>query len=533
MAMTASSGVHRVLIAGEWRAANGGESFLAENPATGEKLAEAFPISQWADVDAALSAGAAAARELRQVAPEALSGFLRRYAERIEARAETLVEMAQAETALGKSPRLKDLELPRTTTQLRQAADAALEGSWRLATIDSKPNIRSQHAAIGPVLVIGPNNFPFAFNGISGGDFAAAIAAGNPVIAKAHPSHPATTRMLAEEALAAVGETRLPAATVQLLYHMSNDTGLRMAADVRLGALAFTGSREGGLRLKAAADAVGKPAYLEMSSVNPLVILPGALRERGEKIAEEFAGSALAGTGQFCTNPGFVVLLAGEESERFMTAVKQRFEAAVPTCLLSAGVARALKANVAALIDAGATIVSGGSAQPGAGYRFANTILRASGESFLGNAEALQGEAFGNASLLIVAKDAAEAAEILQELQGNLTGSVYSDTQGSDDSAYGLLAPILRTRVGRLLNDKMPTGVALSPAMNHGGPFPATGHPGFTAVGIPASMRRFSMLECYDGVRPGRLPATLGNKNPNGRMWRLIDGRWTTGDVEG
>ncbi len=290
------------------------------------------------------------------------------YAERIEARAEAAGgDGAQAETALGKSPRLKDLELPRTTTQLRQAADAALEGSWRLATIDSKPNIRSQHAAIGPVWVIGPNNFPFAFNGISGGDFAAAIAAGNPVIAKAHPAHPSTTRMLAEEAFAAVGESQLPAATVQLLYHMSNDTGLRLAADERLGALAFTGSREGGLRLKAAADAAGKPVYVEMSSVNPLVILPGALRERGEKIADEFAGSALAGTGQFCTNPGFVVLLAGEESERFIAAVKQRFEAAVPACLLSAGVARSLKANVEALMGAGAKVVSGGTPQPGRG----------------------------------------------------------------------------------------------------------------------------------------------------------------------
>ena len=137
------------------------------------------------------------------------------------------------------------------------------------------------------------------------------------------------------------------------------------------------------------------------------------------------------------------------------------------------------------------------------------------------------------AVLAVVARDSAQAAQILDHLEGNLTGCVYSDTRGSDDAVYDLLAPRLRGRVGRLLNDKMPTGVAVSSAMNHGGPFPATGHPGFTAVGIPASLRRFAALHCYDNVRPARLPAALRNKNPNGEMWRLIDGQWSQADVAG
>ena len=194
---------------------------------------------------------------------------------------------------------------------------------------------------------------------------------------------------------------------------------------------------------------------------------------------------------------------------------------------------RSLDESVKTLRAAGAELVCGGSPLSAPGYRFANTLLRVSGEKFLASPEKLQTEAFGNASLLVVVRDAAQAAEVLNHLEGNLTGCVYSDTRGSDDALYSHLAPLLRNRVGRLLNDKMPTGVAVSPAMNHGGPFPATGHPGFTAVGIPAALRRFAALHCYDNVRVARLPAALQNQNPNGKMWRLIDGQWSQAGIAG
>jgi NADP-dependent aldehyde dehydrogenase len=519
-----------VLIAGQWRAAKAGGTFQAENPATGEKLPDEFPISSWADCDAALNAAAEAAAILRALPPEPIAKFLTRFAERIEVRKAELVETAHAETALPKSPRLADVELPRTTGQLRQAA-AALEGSWALPTIDAKLNIRSMLAPLGPILVFGPNNFPFAFNSMAGGDFAAAIAAGNPVIAKGNTSHPGTTRLLAEEAFAALGESGLPPATVQLIYRTSHEDGARLVADPRTGATGYTGSRPAGLKLKAAADAAGKPIYLELSSVNPVVILPGALAERGAKLAEEFCGSCLMATGQLCTNPSLVVLIAGETTEQFIAAVKAKFESAPTTPLLSSAVARALAASVKTLREAGAQLVTGGSAVAAPGCRFANTLLRVSGEQFLAEPEKLQTEAFGNSSLFVVVRDAAQAAAVLERLEGNLTGCFYSDTAGSDDALYEKLSPLVRSRVGRLLNDKMPTGVAVSPAMNHGGPFPATGHPGFTAVGIPASLRRFAALHCYDNVRPSRLPAALRDKNPNGRMWRLIDGNWSQGDI--
>lgn len=522
-----------VLIAGQWRPAQASGSFHAENPATGEPLPGEFPISTWADCDAALSAAAEAGPLLRRAKPEQLAKFLTRFAERIEARADELVELAHRETALPKSPRLKDVELPRTTGQLRQGAAAALEGSWALPTIDTKLNIRSALEPLGSVCVFGPNNFPFAFNSAAGGDFVAAIASGNPVIAKANTSHPGTTRLLAEEAFAALGETGLPPATVQMIYRTSHEDGARLVADPRLGAVAYTGSRPAGLKLKAAADAVGKPIYLELSSVNPILILPGALAERGEKIAEEFTGSCLMGVGQFCTNPSFVVLIASDASEKFLAEVKARFTVAPTPALLSAGVFRALATSVKTLQDAGAELVVGGAPIAAPGYRFANTLLRVSGNAFLKAPEKLQTEAFGNASLFVFARDVHEVADIIAHLEGNLTGCIYSDTTGGDDELYHQLAPQLRRNVGRLLNDKMPTGVAVSSAMNHGGPYPSTGHPGFTAVGIPASLRRFGMLACYDNVRPVRLPAALQNKNPNGKMWRLIDGNWSQGDING
>ncbi len=524
-----------VLIDGKWCAASAHDFFKSFNPSTAEALPDEYPISDGSDCDAVLSAAAAAAVELRRTPPARLALFLSKFAERIEARATELTQTAHLETALALTPRLMVVELPRTAGQLRQAAAAAIEGSWALPTIDSKLNICSCHAPIGPVCVFGPNNFPLAFNSVSGGDFAAAIAAGNPVIAKGHPSHPGTTRILAEEAFAAITDTQLPPASLQLLYHISAEDGLRLVADHRTGASSFTGSRTAGLALKAAADKAGKPIYLEMSSLNPVVILPGALQERAAQIADELAGSCLASGGQLCTKPGLVILIAGDKTESFLNELRLRFMAQEPSTLLSSHVCAGLTAATKKLRDAGAQIVAGGEMFVGAGgkaNRFANTLLRVSSASFFQNSPSLQTEAFGNSVLAIIAGDVLEARRVLEAIEGQLTGCLCSAASGADDEACSILEPVLRRRVGRLLNDKMPTGVAVSPAMNHGGPFPSSGHPGFTSVGIPASMRRFSQLECYDNVRPSRLPLSLGDKNPNGSMWRLIDGTCSQADIQ-
>jgi len=521
--------VEQVLIAGTWRKAHASETFRAENPMTRVLLEAEFPVSEWQDCDDALHAAANATKELRTVAPDKLAYFLELYAKKIEESAGALIEMAHAETGLPATPRLRDNELPRTTTQLRQGAAAAREGSWMQATIDTKANIRSHFAPIGPVAIFGPNNFPFAFNGIAGGDFTGAIATGNPVIAKSHPLHPGTSKLLAGCAVAALTEAGLPPATVQMLYHLRAEDGLRLVADPRIGATGFTGSRKGGLALKAAADGAGKPIYLEMSSLNPIVLLPGALAERGEQIATELVDSCLGATGQFCTSPNLILAIAGDNAEKLAGNLAEILDKRVAGPLLSSGGLEGLEASVCALVDAGAAVVVGAERAGGDGYRYKNTLLRVSGTQFLAQPEGLQREAFGNSTLLVIADDAAQLLEVVAAFEGNLTGSIYSGAGGADDELYAEIAGELRWKVGRFLNDKVPTGVALSPAMNHGGPYPSTGHPGFTAVGIPRSLIRFCALQCYDNVRQERLPAVLRDQSSNPTIWRQIDGDWIRG----
>jgi alpha-ketoglutaric semialdehyde dehydrogenase len=521
--------VHKILIDGEWRdAGRPAGSFNAMNPGTGKHLPDAYPISPWTDIKAALEAAAAAVDGLYRPGPDGIGAFLEVFAEKVEGRREALIEMAHLETALPAEPRLRSVEFPRLVDQLRQAARACRDRSWCRAVIDTKLNIRSKFGPLGgPVVVLSPNNFPFAFNAVAGGDFAAAVAAGNPVIAKANPAHPGTTRIFAEAALEAIRISGLPGATVQLLYHFASEDGLRLVSHPSVGATAFTGSRPSGMRLKEAADRAGKPIYLEMSSANPVFILPGALEERSDEIAGELSNSCLLGAGQFCTKPGLVVLEENLRSQEFLGSVKTAFEETEPGYALSRRLLEGLKEACAHLAKAGAEFVSGGRELSGPGFRFSPTLFRISGAGFLRNPAAFQVESFGALALIVFARDIAEIKEIASRLEGQLTGTVYSDRGGKDDQAYDAIEPCLRRKVGRLLNDRMPTGVAVSPAMNHGGPFPAAGHPGFTSVGIPASMLRFAALHCYDSVRPHRLPPELRDENPTGKMWRSIDGEWT------
>jgi alpha-ketoglutaric semialdehyde dehydrogenase len=359
----------QVLIGGKWREANFKTTFHAQNPATGQTLAQAFPVSEWADCEAAVLAAGEAAEKLRTMAPERIADFLEAYARNIEASADKIARTAHEETGLPIAPRLKDVELPRTVNQLRQAAAAAREGSWARATLDLERNIRSCFEPIGPVVVFGPNNFPFAFNGISGGDFAAAIASGNPVIAKAHPLHPETSRLLAEEARKAVVETGLPPATVQMIYHLANEDGLKLVSHPGVGAVAFTGSRTAGLHLKRAAEDAGKPIYLEMSSINPVVLLPGALAERLAEIAQELIDSCLAGAGQFCTSPNLILMLENSSAEELLDRVAKVFQERSPQPLLSSFGLSQMHSGVQSLVKAGAALVTGGGVAQGAGYR--------------------------------------------------------------------------------------------------------------------------------------------------------------------
>ncbi len=526
--------MQKILLNGNWTDSNAPAAhFHAYNPSNKEALTErTFPESAWDELEAMVQAGFAASQALADIAPSVLADFLEEYANKIEAATDKLAQVAHEETGLPVTPRLAGVEIPRTVNQIRQAAAAARSGDWARPTLDTASNIHSMHGPLGgPVVVFGPNNFPFAYNGIAGGDFASAIAAGNPVIAKAHPAHPYTTQLLAELAQEAADAFKLPAGTVQLFYGTAPGNGLKLVAHPKVAAVGFTGSRPGGLALKAAADQAGTPIYLEMSSVNPVFVLPGALQERAADIGTELHSSCTLGAGQFCTKPGLVVLQDSAESKTLIAQLSETFSKSPAGVLLTGGGVNAVSKAVEQLKAAGAEVLAGGRVADTQHFGYEPTLLLVDGDTFLQSPDQLQSEAFGAVCLIVVAKDGEQLHAIASELEGNLTGSIYSGTDGSDDATYATLSKILRTKVGRLLNDKVPTGVAVCSSMNHGGPYPATGHPGFTAVGFPASVIRFSALHSYDNVREHRLPLSLQKKNPTGSLNRLVNGIWTTADA--
>lgn len=520
-----------VLIDGQWRAAAAVGSFRALDPTTGEAFGESFPISGPEDVEAALAAAAKAAPALAAAEPEAIARFLDGYAAGIEANAEAIAAIAQRETALPAPTRLGAIELPRTVLQLRKAAEAVRARSWTMPVIDTAVGLRSRLGPLGkPVLVFGPNNFPLAYHGIAGSDFASAIAARNPVIAKGHPNHPGTGLALARIARAALDAAGLPAASVQLLHHFESEVGLRLCADARLGAIGFTGSRAAGLALKAAADRSGTPFYGELSAINPVLMLPGALAGKAEERAGEYAGSCLLGGGQFCTNPGLLIVPTGADGDAFVAAAAALFSAAPAAVVFSEGVLAGLDQGVQTLRGAGARLVAGSARREGPGFRFVPSLFEADAAAFLADSRALQTEAFGPVGLIVRSPDPETTLAMLDRLEGSLTGSVFHAE--SDAVWAGRFAAALRPRVGRLLSNRMPTGVAVSAAMNHGGPYPSTTARGFSSVGMPGAIRRFAALECWDHAPAAWLPDELSDANPHG-VWRSVNGVQTQGPLGG
>ena len=515
-----------VLIAGAWRTAATVSSFRAVDPTTGQEREQLWPVSSWSDVDAALDAAGATAAELARLPGERIAVFLERYAERLAARGQELVAVSHAETGLAIEPRLANVELPRTLTLLRQAAAAAREGTWRMAMIDSARNIRSAAFGLGPVIVFPPANFPLAYGALTGGDFAAAIAAGNPVIAKAHPGNPGVSRLAAEEAVSALKETGLPAATVQLLHGVSLADGERLVADQRVGATGFTGSQEAGKRLFAAATAAGRVIWVEMGSINPVVLLPGALAERGDEISAELTTSVTGSAGQFCTKPGVVFLVEDAAGKAFVRATAERFQAIGAQVLLGAIGRERLIAAVGRLCQAGARVVAGGGAGKGP-CSHEPTLLEVTGAELITSPHSLLIEAFGNATVLVSCRSIKELQAAVACVTGSLGASLYTAKNGADDALFAGLAQLLLDRAGRVIENRMPTGLAVTPSMQHGGPWPSAAPPFFSAVGMPWTLLRFARRICFDGWSPQRQPECIGDAAPAGGPWRYIDHAWT------
>ncbi len=517
-----------ILIAGRWRPATVASTYHAFDPTAGKPLDTVWPVSAWADVDEALNAAVAAASELSKLPAERIAVFLECFAARLEARGEELVSVAHTETGLAVKPRLADVELPRTLDQIRQAAASAREETWRMGMIDTAKNVRAACFGLGPVVVFPPTNFPLAYGCCTGGDMAAAIAAGNPVIAKAHRGHPGVSKIAAEEALHAARETGLPPATVQLLHGIGRADGEKLVADPRVGATGFTGSEVAGKKLFEAASKAGKVIWIEMGSINPVVLLPGALAERGDAIAGELAASVTGSAGQFCTKPGLVFLVGDAAGEAFMMTATEKFAVVGPQVLLGEAGCERLCDGIASLVKAGAKILAGESVAAGPASHVP-TLLSVSGAELIARPEDLVVEAFGNATLLVVCASLDELAKALTCAHGSLGASVYCAKDGCDDAAFSALMPLVLARAGRIIENRMPTGLAVTPPMQHGGPWPSAGPPFFSAVGMPWTILRFGRRICFDGWTESRLPEIVRDAPPPGRPWRYIDRAWTQG----
>lgn len=511
-----------VRVDGAWRRPDEGEAtFSAYDPHRGEQLWE-YPRSKWQSIDTALTAGREAYVHLQTVDRDRVRDFLLDFAQRLDDDAERLCEVAGLESGLPAQKRFREVELPRTAAQLRQAAVAAAERSWTLPTLDPDRRVASMYEPIpGAVFTIGPNNFPLAFNAVAGGDAAAAFASGHPVLAKGHPNHPATTEILARHCVNAAEAAGLPAATLQLVYDVHPDDGCRVVADGRIAATAFTGSAAAGHQLKAAADAAGKPIYVEMGSVNPIVMLDSALAD--ETVVSTVAASVLLGGGQFCTKPGLVLAPRGAAGDRFVDGLAEAVAEAGTQTMLSRAVRDGLRDGSDRFSAAGAELLAESDVADTGGWQAPARLFAIGTSEFLAHRDVFAREVFGSLALVVRYGGQADLNALLEALPGSLVASVFT---ADDDDVLGSVLPRLRGNVGRIAFNKAPTGVLVSPAMNHGGPYPATGHPAFTAVGIPASLRRFGHLQSYDNADARLLPPELQPDNPLG-IQRLVKDIWT------
>ena len=508
-----------------------GATFHAINPANRQTLPPAFATARPEDIALACTLAAQAFDAYRATTPERRASFLERIAGGIEALGAPLVERAMAETGLLEA-RLEG-ERARTCGQLRLFARVLRSGLWQQLTLDSalvqrqpapRPDLRMRQMALGPVAVFGASNFPLAFS-VAGGDTASALAAGCPVVVKAHPSHPGTCELVARMVREAAQHSGMPEGVFSMVAGVGHEVGTRLVAHPAIQAVGFTGSRAGGLALLRVAQARAQPipVYAEMSSINPVFVLPGALAARAERIAQDFVDSMVLGAGQFCTSPGLVLGVGGADWERFVAAVASAVEAKVPGTMLNEGIHRAYRAGTAHLAAlAGVQRVAQGNVAAGDGCSAQAVVHQTSAENWLATS-ALEDEIFGPSSLLVRCDDLAQLRAIAERLSGQLTVTLQLEARHDGDLEIArTLLPVLERKAGRILANGFPTGVEVGYAMVHGGPFPATSDGRSTSVGASA-ISRFLRSVCYQDLPDSLLPTALRDANL-GAAWRLVDG---------
>ncbi len=503
------------------------EIFYGENPSNGQNLEPGFYEATQQEIDEAIEKASAAFQHYRNVSGKDKATFLETIAEEIVALGESLISRCMEETGLPEARLLG--ERGRTVGQLKLFANLLREGSWVDARIDTvepdrkplpRPDVRSMQKALGPVGIFGASNFPFAFS-VAGGDTVSALAAGCPVVFKAHPAHPGVCELVGLAIQRAIKKTGMPEGTFSMVNGKSTQVGLALVRHSSISAVGFTGSFRGG---KALFDEANKrpvpiPVYAEMGSTNPVFILPDALKERKEKIAQELAAAVTLGVGQFCTNPGLVFIQNSDDGSQFKDALSNSIKGINAGVMLTSGMQNNYQKGIEKLSNTkGVNVLAKGTTE-GSGSRGTAHLLHASIESFL-NDHTLEEEVFGPSTLAITANNKAELLQAAKNLNGHITATLHATDK--DLKEYVDLIAILEQKVGRLIINGYPTGVEVCHAMVHGGPFPATTDSRSTSVGT-GSISRFTRPVCYQNFPSALLPPELQENNPLG-IWRLVNG---------
>jgi len=513
---------------GRRRGSRNGKSFQASNPQMGTALEPAYFSASNAEIEEAARLAVEAFERYSQASGKAKASFLRRIADGLDAAKQALAERAHLETALP-MPRLLG-EVGRTSGQLRLFAGVVEEGSWVNARIDPalpdrrplpRSDIRSMLRPLGPVVVFGASNFPLAFS-VAGGDTASALAAGCPVIVKAHPAHPGTSELAGQIIAEAVAAEGLPFGVFSLLFDVGVEAGTALVKHPLIRAVAFTGSLRGGRALMdlAAARPDPIPCFTEMSSGNPVFILPGALRKGPAALAASLFGSFTLGAGQFCTKPGIVLVPESSETKSFALELEKLVDEAQPYTLLTPGIAR--EYGSATQLRSAKAGLAAKAAKPNPEHvcTVNAQLFTAKLDGFLSD-RSLADEIFGPDTLLVKCDSTKDYLRAARALDGHLTATIFGDED--DLAANRKLIQVLEQKAGRLIFNGFPTGVEVSHAMVHGGPYPSTSDPRFTSVGSLA-IYRFARPVCFQGFPPAMLPEELQDGNPLG-IRRLVDGK--------
>lgn len=521
-------------IAGTWVSPIG-DVFQAQNPVTQELLSEHNNCIE-SEVNSAVEAAQQAYPVLNQLSPVDHANFLIAIAEEIEALGEQLLDVCNQETGLG-LPRLTG-ERGRTTGQIKAFAEIVKNASWVQASIDTaepdraplpKPDLRKMLKPIGPIAVFGASNFPFAF-GTLGGDTISALAAGNPVIVKGHPSHPATNELFAYAIGKAISRCELPQGVFSLLQGNAIPLSVQLVCHPLTQAVGFTGSLTGGRAIMDAAAKRAKPipVFAEMGSVNPMFFTKNVLTQSAESLAKALAGSVCMGTGQFCTSPGIIVI---QKNDTFVNTLAKTMSANPKGIMLNEGIGQAFLKGVQAFIatggvewvnkdEASLTSTTDNALLP------PNVVLKTTANAFLKNPQ-LQSEVFGPATLVVECDDDAQFRQIAQDLEGNLTASIHAVDE--DNALVKELIFLLEKNTGRIIFNGFPTGVEVCGSQHHGGPYPASSNGSTTSVGIDA-IHRFTRVVSYQSTPTSLLPAALQNANPY-NIVRRVNGEFSSQSI--